>query len=73
MRGGLRCCLVHVVIMNNNETKREAIKKLSKKIQDLSMSGSIEVLSVTIVGEKSDELYRLATEAGIKDVTVVGV
>ena len=59
--------------MDSKENKQEAVVKFVDKIKSLALNGDIESLSIKIVGESSDELYRLAVEAGIIDTTVFSV
>lgn len=57
-------------IMHTQENSNPATVKFAETIQKLAEEGSINSMSICISGWSSDELFRLAKEAGIKEVSV---
>lgn len=53
--------------MNN---KTNAAEKFAAKIKELIEQDCIEALTIKVHASNSDELFKLAHEAGIKDVTI---
>lgn len=49
-----------------NENRKDAAEKFAAKIRELAVEGRIVSISITFRDVKSDELTRLAVDAGIK-------
>lgn len=53
--------------------RKEAAEKLASLIQKLAEEGKIDTLSITFKGWSSDELFKLASSVGIKEISAAAI